>query len=73
MTVLAPKLMTVSEFLVWNPDDRIGRYELHEGRLVAMAPERVRHMKTKHAAANALGNGIRRARLDCDMCPTGPW
>ena len=72
MTALAPKRMTVSEFLDWNADDRHGRYELHEGRPVAMTPERIRHTEIKFAAAVALRNSIRRANLDCHMLSDGP-
>ena len=42
MTDAATKLMTVGEFLTWN-DGTDARYELIEGRPVAMAPVAASH------------------------------
>jgi Uma2 family endonuclease len=41
--------MTVDEFLSWA-DTQPGRYELDDGEIVGMAPERIRHARTKSEA-----------------------
>jgi Uma2 family endonuclease len=52
-----PKVrMTVAQFLEWSqrqPDDR---YELVEGRIVAMTPDSVRHNQIKAAAWRAVAS-----------------
>ncbi len=62
--------MTVDEFLAWSADNP-GRYELSDGEIVAMAPERLGHAKAKFAVQAALLAAIRRAGLDCHMVPDG--
>ncbi len=62
--------MTVDEFLAWA-EGREGRYELYDGTVYAMAPERARHAEVKHAVANALASAIGRAKLACWMLPDG--
>lgn len=56
--------MTVDAFLAWA-DGRDGRYELVDGEVVAMSPERVRHAETKAAAFDALRAAIRKNMLPC--------
>ncbi len=53
MNIQAPKKMTVDEFLVWGMT-RPGKYELIDGVVFEMSPERVRHLKAKGAAYRAL-------------------
>lgn len=62
--------MTVAEFLRWA-EDRPGRHELVDGRVYAMAPERVRHARVKFALHKALDAAIGRARLPCELLPNG--
>ena len=62
--------MSVDEFLAWA-DGRPGRYELLDGRVLAMAPERMRHAETKFAVQAALARGIESAGLPCFMVPDG--
>jgi Uma2 family endonuclease len=64
MSEPAERLMDVDEFLVWA-STREGKFELHEGRPVAMSPERVRHADTKYETVRALSDAIRRAKLPC--------
>lgn len=45
--------MTVDEYLAWAAD-RPGRYELVDGRVVAMSPQTVRHVEAKVSALMAL-------------------
>jgi Uma2 family endonuclease len=70
MSGLPQQRMTVDEYLVWA-EGRAGRYELYNGVVYAMAPERAAHAETKHAVANALSAAIAKAKLDCWMLPDG--
>jgi Uma2 family endonuclease len=61
--VLPKVRMKVDEFLSWSqrqPDDR---YELVDGEIVAMTRDTVLHNQTKFAAARALDDAVRGARL----------
>lgn len=62
--------MTTDEFLVWA-EGRPGRYELIEGQVVAITPERVLHAEVKFAASRALRDSIRSANLPCRAMPDG--
>ncbi|MCJ2071122.1 Uma2 family endonuclease [Methylobacterium sp. J-030] len=62
--------MTVDEFLVWA-EGRPGRYELVDGEIFAMSPERARHGLVKYAAQTALHRAIGQAGLACHMLPDG--
>jgi Uma2 family endonuclease len=62
--------MTVEEFLVWAEAEE-GRYELHDGRIVAMAPEQGQHLRVKGAVFLALAAAIKRAGVPCEAFPHG--
>lgn len=62
--------MTVDEFLAWA-EGREGRWELHDGRPVAMSPERLKHVETKAEAWAALRNAVERAQAPCHAVPDG--
>jgi Uma2 family endonuclease len=62
--------MTTDEFLVWA-EGRPGRYELIDGQVIAMSPERVQHAEVKAAAYLGLRAGIRSAGLPCRAMPDG--
>ena len=64
MSEPAERLMTVDDFLEWAWG-REGKFELHDGRPVAMSPERVRHAGTKSETYAALREAIKRAKLPC--------
>ncbi len=67
MGALPKTKMSVAEFLEWSrelPGDQ--RYELVDGVVVAMAPERLAHGRAKLAATNALSAAIAKAGLDCE-------
>jgi len=53
MSGLPQKRMTVDEYLTWA-EGRPGRYELYNGVVYAMAPERAAHAEVTHAVANVL-------------------
>jgi Uma2 family endonuclease len=57
----ATKHLTVEEFIVWA-EGREEKWELHDGVVVAMAPERARHSLVKAYAIAALVNAIGRAK-----------
>jgi Uma2 family endonuclease len=72
MTIALPKQrMKVPEFLVWAEAQPQGRYELVNGEVVVMAPERVRHNLVKTAVFRALDNAVRAARLPCTVFTDG--
>jgi Uma2 family endonuclease len=66
-----PHRMTVSEFLNWAIAQPRGRYELVRGEVVAMAPERQRHLRVKGAVFRALGDAVIRAELPYTVFPDG--
>jgi Uma2 family endonuclease len=70
MDALQLKPMTVDEFLVWA-EGRDGRYELHDGEVVSMAPQRAAHLEAKLAVAIAFKDSIKRAGLPCFSVPDG--
>lgn len=59
-----PRGIDVEAFLAWAKD-RPGRYELHDGTVIAMAPERLEHVDVKTNTQVALREGIKKAGLEC--------
>ncbi len=70
MTEIAPQNLDVDQFLVWG-EGREGRFELHEGVVVAMAPERSGHLLAKGAVHRSLGDAISRAGAPGIAYPDG--
>ena len=71
-TTASPKTrMNVAEFLAWAETQPDGRYELLDGEIVAMAPERVRHNLVKLAVARTLQDAVNAARLSCVVFTDG--
>jgi Uma2 family endonuclease len=70
MSTVAKPLMTVDEFLAWA-EGRDGRWELQDGELVAMAPQRLAHIDTKYEVVTALKSAIRRAKAPCHAVADG--
>jgi Uma2 family endonuclease len=66
----ALKQMTVDEFLLWA-EAQEGRWELHDGAPVLMAPERVAHNRSKLRAATALQDALVAAGLPCEVFTDG--
>lgn len=62
--------MTVDEYLAWA-ETVPGRYELDNGEVIAMSPERVGHGRLKFRIQKALEAGILRAGLACEVLPDG--
>ena len=65
-----PTGLDVPSFLEWVKN-KPGRYELHNGDVVAMSPARVRHGVGKFAIQRALLAGVRDAGLPCHVMPDG--
>jgi Uma2 family endonuclease len=63
--------MTVTEFLAWYERQPAGRYELIDGRVVAMSPERVLHSDAKVRAFDLIRAGVTAAGLQCRVFPDG--
>lgn len=62
--------MNVDEFIAWAID-RPGRYELEDGQVFAMAPERTRHAEAKASCYGALAAAIKVAGVACRVLPDG--
>jgi len=70
MSVAVKEPMSADDFLLWA-EAQEGRWELQDGALVAMAPERVAHVETKFRAAVALERAVERAAVPCRVLPVG--
>jgi Uma2 family endonuclease len=70
MQLHAPKKMTVDEFLAWA-EENPGRYELADGEVQAMAPQRLAHLEVKLAFHVALLTAIKQAGAPCRVLPDG--
>lgn len=55
----------------WAAEQPRGRFERIDGRIVAMAPERVSHVRVKFNVCLALRSGIRQAGLSCEALTDG--
>jgi Uma2 family endonuclease len=62
---------TADEFIAWALEQPEGRFELDNGVVVAMAPERVNHAVAKLNAAVALRSAIGARGLPCQAFPDG--
>ena len=65
-----PTGLNVDEFLAWTKDQP-GRFELHDGAVIAMSPERVGHASMKGRVYRALYDAVRAAKLSCHVLPDG--
>ena len=63
--------MTTREFLDWAASQPKGRYELVDGEVVAMVPERARHWIVKGNVFSALRQAIGSTGLPCVVFPDG--
>jgi Uma2 family endonuclease len=62
---------TADEFIAWALEQPSGRFELDNGRVVAMAPERVNHGRAKSQVWLALHLAIAGRGLGCEALPNG--
>lgn len=63
--------MSRAEYRLWA-EGRPGRFERINGRVVAMAPERVGHARIKGKVFMALTATVEAARLPCEVLVDGP-
>jgi len=71
VNVAVKRPMTVPEFLAWAEAQDQGRYELVRGEVVAMSPERARHVRAKAACWLALTEAIKAGGLPCEALSDG--
>jgi Uma2 family endonuclease len=65
--------MNVDEFLAWSERQPAeNRYELVDGEVIPMSPERYRHSLVKFEAAKALDAAVKAAGVPCRVLPDGP-
>jgi Uma2 family endonuclease len=62
---------TADEFIAWALEEPTGRFELDNGIVVAMAPERASHNQAKLNAAIALRGAIGARGLPCRVMTDG--
>ena len=62
---------TADEFIAWALEQPTGRFELDNGTVVAMAPERAQHATAKGNAFVALRHAISARGLACEAFPDG--
>ena len=63
-----PVILSREEYRRWAEAQPRGRYELVAGEVVAMAPERVAHIRVKARVWLALDRAVRAAGLPCPVC-----
>ena len=66
-----PIMMSRTEFRRWAAAQPRGRYERVAGEVMAMAPERVAHVRVKARVWQALDQAIRAAGLPCEALADG--
>jgi Uma2 family endonuclease len=66
-----PPRLSRDAFYAWAMDQPRGRFELLDGEVVAMAPERVAHARAKGAAWVALRDALAAAGVECEALPDG--
>jgi len=62
---------TREEFRRWCATQNSGRYERVSGHIVAMAPERIGHVRVKNRVVRALERAIRDAGVPCEAMADG--
>lgn len=63
--------MSAEDFLAWGAIQPQGRFELVDGEVVMMSPEKARHVRAKYAIARALEDAILAADADCTFYGDG--
>jgi Uma2 family endonuclease len=68
---LPSQTLTLGEFYAWAERQRDGRFELEDGRVIAMAPERALHVRTKLRTCLALRDALAGHGTGCEVFPDG--
>jgi Uma2 family endonuclease len=63
--------MNVDQFLEWCSTQSEGHFELIDGEVVPMSPERSVHNLTKYYVVRALADAIKDAKIDCTAYTDG--
>lgn len=63
--------LTAEEFYAWCREQPEGRFELVSGEVVAMAPERVAHVRLKARVWEALRDALRQSGSSCEALTDG--
>ncbi len=72
MDAAATHRMTADEFIAWAMQQPEGkRYELADGRICPMAPERMGHARVKAEVYAGFRAAIQQAGLRCEVIPDG--
>jgi Uma2 family endonuclease len=71
LAATGPDQMSRKEFRDWTEAQTSGRFERHDGWVVAMAPERAAHADRKALAWLALRRAVTAAGLPCHVYPDG--
>jgi len=72
MSASALPRMTADEFIAWAMEQpETEHYELVAGEVVAMAPERMTHVRTKFHLARLLANALEAKELPCEAFVEG--
>lgn len=66
-----PPRMAREEYRRWAEQQPRGRFELVAGEAVAMAPERIGHVRLKGRIYQSLDSAVRRANLPCEALADG--
>lgn len=66
-----PAVMNADAFLEWAESQPTGRFELFQGRIVPMAPERAGHARVKTEALFALRSAVASAGGSCEAFGDG--
>jgi Uma2 family endonuclease len=69
--MLKQKRMTVDEFIPWAMAQPRGRYELLDGEVLMMSPEKVGHVRAKTSVQKALASALEHAGLPCEALGDG--
>ncbi len=71
LSVETPIMMSRTEYRRWAEAQPRGRYERVAGEVVAMAPERIAHVRVKARVWQALDQAARAAGLPCEALADG--
>ena len=66
-----PTGLSREAYYTWAEAQPRGRFELVDGAVIAMAPERVAHARAKGRAWRLLGDALAAAKLPCEALPDG--
>lgn len=71
LPAVAPVMLSRAEYRRWAEAQPRGRYERVAGEIVAVAPERIGHVRVKARVWQALDRAIRAADLACEALADG--